>query len=438
MAKKSPLHDAIKGQDVALVSELLRSEQVNLDDEVRTDAGYLMRPIHFAVEYGYGEAAMVIELLADAGADINAKSRDARSPKLKIEFSTALYHAAEINHIGAALALLGRRANPNIACNGWTPLHTASEANHIVMINLLADNGADIAARHPEYGMTPLHGAARQGATKACCLLWLLGADLNVKDAKGMTPLDLAIANGSHNSAAILRRLATPSNSSAWPVARLAEQLRDAIKTKYQSIALIEPWVRELERLEAIDFPITRNGLTVLHWLALVNWPDGVELALKCGANADALDMDQWTPLMWSVAGHNEFRNHDDAAVQRCIQLLTSNSTNLNSVDEEGLSAAMLAAREKRSTAAISLIRQGANPNCVCKRGQPFLMQVAVAGQTDLFEELLLSGANPNCQDAEGRKIEQIPNLDPKVAAIVLAWRERSELESTPLPKSDG
>ena len=169
-----------------------------------------------------------------------------------------------------------------------------------------------------------------------------------------------------------------------------------------------------------------------------MNWPDGVELALKCGANADALDMDQWTPLMWSVAGHNEFRNHDDAAVQRCIQLLTSNSTNLNSVDEEGLSAAMLAAREKRSTAAISLIRQGANPNCVCKRGQPFLMQVAVAGQTDLFEELLLSGANPNCQDAEGRKIEQIPNLDPKVAAIVLAWRERSELESTPLPKSDG
>lgn len=436
MAKKSALHDAIKNQNVTAVSEILRSCKAKLEDEVETSARYLMRPIHFAVQYGQAESALVINWLAQEGADVNAKSRDAsRSPPYN-EHVTALYYAAEANDLSAAQALLNHRADPDIACYGWTPLHRAAESDHSDMVNLLVDHGANLMAQNPENGMMPLHSAAFKGATKSCCMLWLLGADLNAKDAEGRTPLDLAIANRSLNTGAILRRLATPSSTSAMLLAQSAEKLLHAIKAESKSIQRIKPLVKELERLEAIDFPLTRDGLTALHWVALVNWTEGVELLLSCGANADALDKDGWTALMCSAAGSNEYRDQGHAAVQRCIQLLTSSRKNLDAVDEDGLTAAMLAAKNHHADAATYLIRQGSNPNCVDRHGRSFLTQVTQAGQANLVEELLTAGADSDMLDAQGRKLEQLPNLNPQVNPVLLAWRERSELIAIPLPQN--
>ena len=436
MAKKSALHEAIKSQDVAAISQILNSGKAKLEDEVETSARYLMRPIHFAVQYGHSESALDIDWLAQEGADVNAKSRDASRPDPYKEHVTALYYAAETNNISAAFALLNRSADPDIACRGWTPLHCAAELDHLVMVNLLVDNGAKIMALNPDNRMTPLHSAGFNGATKACCMLWLLGADLNANDAEGRTPLDLAIANQSLSTAAILRRLATPSSTSAMSLVRSAERLLAEVKGS-KSILRIEPLVNELERLKAIDFPLTRDGLTVLHWVALVNWPEGVELVLNRGANPDALDKDNWTALMCAAAGNNENRTHDDAALLRCIQLLTSSGNNVDSVDSDGQTAAMLAAKTRRSDAAIYLLRQGSNPNSVDRQGKSFLTLAAEAGQANLVEELLTAGADPDFLDAQGRKPEQLPNLNPKVSAVFLAWRERSELSGIPLPRNE-
>jgi len=71
LAKKFPLHEAIKSQDVSTISRLLRAEATSLEDEFETSGRYLMRPIHFAVEYGHSESALVINLLAQAGAAIS-------------------------------------------------------------------------------------------------------------------------------------------------------------------------------------------------------------------------------------------------------------------------------------------------------------------------------------------------------------------------------
>ena len=54
-----------------------------------------------------------------------------------------------------------------------------------------------------------------------------------------------------------------------------------------------------------------------------------------------------------------------------------------------------------------------------------------------MVEELLTAGADPDSLDAQGRKPEQLPNLNPKVSAVFLAWREQSELCGIPLPLNE-
>lgn len=418
------LHTAIEDRNIAKIVQILNSGKADVEAEFETEAMYLMRPIHFAVEYGHSEAAHVISLLASAGADVNAKSRDARNPNFG--HATALHSAVQKNHLGAAAELISQMADPNLATLGWSPLHVASELNNPVMINLLVSNGADISASHPEHGLTPMHCAALSGSALSCCMLWWLGADLDAKDAKGMTPLDLALSKKSLNTVAILKRLATPSNKSPMRVAECADTLLSQIKTSHKQTSEIKKSLKELARLEAIDLPLTRDGLTALHWLALVNCPDGVEAALSCGASPDALDNEGWTPLMCQSGGNSEYRDHDDEASMRCLDLLVSSSKNLDIADINGLTAAMLATMEWREESAAYLLNAGSNPNSVANDGTSFLMLAAKKGKAGLTMGLLQAGADIDWQDKNGRKAEDIPSLVPELKRILLASREKA------------
>lgn len=422
------LHEAIEDRNLAKIAQILKSGQADVEAEFQTEARYLLRPIHFAVEYCRSEASHVISLLANAGADVNAKSRDARQPEFG--HTTALHSAIQADHVEAVVELINQGAKANLASWGWSPLHIAAELNKHVLVDLLVASGADVSAAHPDNGMMPLHSAAQSGSARACCMLWWLGADLDAKDAKGMTPLDLALARKSLNTAAILKRLALPSDSSAMRVAVCADTLLSHIKTSYKQISKIETSLKELARLGAIDYPLTSDGLTALHWLALVNCPDGVETALRCGASPDALDNEGWTPLMCQSGGNSEYRDHDDEASMRCLDLLVSSSKNLDIADINGLTAAMLATMEWREESAVYLLNAGSNPNSVANDGTSFLMLAAKKGKAGLTSALLQAGADIDLQNKDGQKAEDIPSLVPELKRILLAAREKATFTS--------
>ena len=79
--------------------------------------------------------------------------------------------------------------------NGYTPLHRAVyNANPAVMV-LLLDRGAEVNGRDA-YGMTPLHEAARSAANPAVVTLLLdRGADATLRDNNGKVPVDYAAEN---------------------------------------------------------------------------------------------------------------------------------------------------------------------------------------------------------------------------------------------------
>ena len=187
----------------------------------------------------------LIQLLLDKGANINAQLKKQQPYRAKLDRgddtmlttgTTPLLRAAKAADIPAMRLLLARGADPKLATRaGITPLMAAAglgskeedstgrfktEEEAIEAIQLCLDAGVDINAANGQ-GQTALHAAALKGYDKVVQFLADHGANLDVKDRQGKTPLDaaLGLAGGSggfdgsrkdvHESTAeLLKRLA--------------------------------------------------------------------------------------------------------------------------------------------------------------------------------------------------------------------------------------
>jgi ankyrin repeat protein len=175
---------------------------------------YGVTPLSLAATNG---DAAAIRMLLDAGADANTTSADGE---------TVLMTAARTGRVDAARELLVRGANVNAAERfmGETALMWAAAEGHPAMVKLLAEAGAAVNARSaplefakitfngstmvstplPRGGMTALLLAAREGSLAGVRALTEVGADVNVADRDGTTPLVMAIINRHNDIAALL------------------------------------------------------------------------------------------------------------------------------------------------------------------------------------------------------------------------------------------
>ncbi|XP_054162692.1 ankyrin repeat domain-containing protein 49-like [Oppia nitens] len=80
----------------------------------------------------------------------------------------------------------------------YTPLHRSAYGNHIQVMKLLIDSGANPTAR-TATGWTPLHSAAQWAHIDAVDLLLNCGADINAVSDGGNTALHLAAKHKKRN-----------------------------------------------------------------------------------------------------------------------------------------------------------------------------------------------------------------------------------------------
>lgn len=209
--ERTPLHCATISGRVDNMKELVKSgADVDMGDHDGETA------LQYAAKGGDLDA---IKILFDAGADVNKQN-------VSTKF-TALYQAAYSGETAVVKVLLEWSADVSLAIvGGWSPLHAA--ADNLAIAMMLLEKGADsnlqkadlwtplhlaaywskadvieklIVVGHADHnkpnsdGMSALHLAARECDLRVVISLWHHGANLNLLDKQGMTPLHLAISS---------------------------------------------------------------------------------------------------------------------------------------------------------------------------------------------------------------------------------------------------
>ena len=233
------------------------------------------------------EDPAVCQVLIDAGADIETKDEDERSPLLRASISsksavvkmlveagagvcvtdhngdTCLMLAAVFGHIETVRYLVGLKdVDVNHAeNNGNAVLHWTVLKGHVDVVQVLIDAGADIEARNKddEQGRSPLLLASVEGHLDIVKMLVEAGAGVRVTDNNGDTCLDLASFFG-HTEI-----------------------------------------VRYLVGLPEVDASKkSTDGNTAMILAALVSHAAVVEVLIDAGADIDGKDEKGRSPLLWA------------------------------------------------------------------------------------------------------------------------------------------
>lgn len=138
-----------------------------------------IKPLHYAVAAGH---EIVVKLLLDRGADVEAESRGKR----------ALHEAIKSPHTNIVKLLLehGADANSKISCAVSAPYTSVCDQEE-ASTQMLLDYWADANARD-ESGATALHYVIKYGYREKAQLLLRYGADINMRNQVGETPLHYA------------------------------------------------------------------------------------------------------------------------------------------------------------------------------------------------------------------------------------------------------
>jgi ankyrin repeat protein len=239
-AATSPLIDAVKRDDKAAVSALLKQKSdvnaVELDGttalmwaaranntalteqllkagaDAKVSNRYGLNAMYFAALNGNGS---MLDRLMAAGADANSVST---------EGETALMTAARSGSVEAVQALLkhGATVDAKEEWHGQTALMWAVAQKHADVVKVLIAAKADVNARSaenkwerqitkeprekwlPPGALSPLMFAARQNCIECAKLLLDAGAEINAVDPDGISSLLLSIINGHYDIASLL------------------------------------------------------------------------------------------------------------------------------------------------------------------------------------------------------------------------------------------
>lgn len=235
--------------------------------------------------------------------------------------------------------------------------------------------------------------AAKRGDAKTVQELIDQGADFNVKDKGGNTPLILACEQGAEKAAEALIKAGARVN--AWNDSRITP----LIATTWAANA---PFQFNRSRIFNSDSWDNRN-------------PDArnrlVMLLLKNGATLAPNGPSETTPLMGASA----------LGLEEAVQALLEFGSDPNETTESGLTALSFAAGNGWTSVVKTLLLAGASPDMRDSRGNTPLMMAAINGKIDAAVAMLQAGAGFTEEAIEKAK----ENDHEEVANMIAEYKEK-------------
>ena len=404
---RTPLHNAVEGDHVNVVRELLEYDG---NSEVCCEAGF--RPIHLAAMNNSSKAA---KLLLQRGADLNTRTQN------------------------------GRHALHLAACNG----------NNEFIEDLLQGQD-DVNIVDDDRSYTPLHYAASRGHLSVCVLLLKRGADVNALDSKNQTPFHLSISEGFTEVAKLLLTwnsspampgkagalaLHYAAKSGMWELIRPllsagADPMacQDAGKTALH-IAATKKQTRFIDELflSVDELPVTytvdpnpfdNRHRTPLHRAAQKGTLEVIAILQEKGAKIDLID-DSSNHAIHYTAYHGSLSVFNHLFSEKFLNLrgyygrtllcssvlmghkeialrLLDLNADTEIADEGGNTPLLVAAGRCNEELCYTLIERGANPHVSSPMGDTLLHLASENGDLDLIKFLIKSNCDPNAINVRG------------------------------------
>jgi ankyrin repeat protein len=372
----TPLHWAVRNNDVALVERLIRAGA-----DVKATNRYGIAAIALACESG---GAAILEKLIAAGVSANATGPYGE---------TALHTCAHSGKVEAAKVLIAHGASLDAGDNwrGQTPLMWAAAEGHPDMMRALIEAGADVNARStiiawerqrtseprdkwlPPGGLTPMLFAAREGCVDCVKVLISSGADANIVDPDQYSPLVLALINGHFDVAGALIDAGANLNmqdkvgrTALWAAVdahTMPSSNRPAPRETDDTLSSMDVITKLLDRGANVDVPLRAQvpyrtkldrggdgvlgaGTTPLLRAAKAGDVPVIKMLLARGANPRAatsrgnVNAIMMTANVSTREEDMTGRNKTQKEAIESIRLLLAAGTDINGVDTQGRTAA--------------------------------------------------------------------------------------------------
>jgi uncharacterized protein len=394
------LHWAARWDDAETVDLLIKAGA-----NVKVSNRFGATPLLLACTNG---SAAVIEKLLAAGEDANAVFTQGGD--------TALGTASRTGKIDAIRVLLKRGADVNKTNQrGQTPLMFAVAEKNAAAAQFLLENGADpnahtkplppasrldliFSAPAPPGGMTALLFAARQNDLESVKVLLKAKADINGTAADGTTPLLIAIVNEHRTLAKYLVDQGANLNLSddkgrtplyaAIDMRNLEWSTRPAPPEKdaYTDLELINALIAKGANVNAKltkKLPLrgqpsfdgrwaNQAGATPFWRAAQSDDVTVMRILLKAGANALEASADKTTPLMVAAGvGWSDGQSHgNQAEAPEAIQICLDAGADVNAVNDDGYAALHGASFRGANEVVQFLVDHGARMDIKNKEGR--------------------------------------------------------------------
>ena len=319
----------------------------------------------------------VLEIIVNHGRDVNVTNKNNR---------TALLLACKEGNKDIINLLLNAGADPNIIdANGATCIHYAVvEGCSKDVLEIIVNHGADVNATDKNH-VTALMLACVKGNKDVINVLLNAGADPNIADGKGATCIYHAVGEGCSKDV-----LETIVNHGADVNA----------KNKFNRTALLIACVKGNK--DAINILLNAGadpnvtdymGAACIHHVVGEGCSkDVLEIVVNHGADIDAINKTNATALMLACE-----KGKKDA-----IDVLLNAGANPNFADADGDTCLHYIARNDCCTEVVqAVISHGADVNVMNENNVTALMIACVRGNMHVINVLLNAGANPRISDAD-------------------------------------
>lgn len=143
---------------------------------------------------------------------------------MRIDMTTSsLFQAIEDKNLELVIELLSNGQDPNItedSGGGWTPLqHAVEDLGHdgaAAIIRALIKLGADVNKWNKSRSTNPILIASNECCLEAMQILLDAGADPNVRDANGDTPLRMSANEGKYKIVELLLKYGAAKTINDW------------------------------------------------------------------------------------------------------------------------------------------------------------------------------------------------------------------------------